>query len=232
MSKIEEFKNKIIEQGMSDEDFIELQKLLKRTKSNYHRRQHCYTTAIQFPLENAEQAIKLIKFGLDNYEDGWYTTYTSYLFIGKIYERMQDEKSAYDSYVLALKALGPEQQAYIEYLSIELLWMKLQIDNFEYSPELEEYFKLFSNTDEFSKSIKNNEFRFTIAQIVIALHYGQKDKVKAFYEQALEISKPNYVGKVEGILKKHHYDEKLKITSNVMHFLNEVKYFINKSTTK
>ncbi|MBR5321180.1 MAG: hypothetical protein IKU41_05010 [Clostridia bacterium] len=224
MTKIEEFENKIIKQGMTDEDFIEYQQLLKRVRDNFNKRQHCYTTAIQFPIKNAEQAIKLIKFGLDNYEDSWFTTYTSYLFIGKIYEKMQDEKSAYDSYVLALKTLSPEQQSYIDYLSIELLWMKLHMDNFQYSPELEDYCNLFSNTDEFSQSFKNNEFRIAIAQMVIALHYGENDKVKHFYQQALEISNPKYIGKAEGILNRHHYKEELKVTSRVTHFLNEVKF--------
>lgn len=223
MSKIEDFENKIIKKGMTDEDFIEYQKLLKRVRGNFNKRQHCYTTAIQFCTKNAEQAIRLINYGLENFEDGWFTTYTSYLFIGKIYEKMQDEKSAYDSYVLALKTLSAKQQSYIDHLAIELLWMKLHMDNFQYSPELEEYCKLFSNVDEFSQSFKNNEFRIAVAQIVIALHYGEIDKAKYFYEQALQISKPNYIGRIQEILKKHHYNEKLIVSPRVKQFLNDIK---------
>ncbi len=224
MTKIEEFENKIVKQGMTDEDFIEYQKLLKRVRGNFSKRQHCYTTAIQFPIKYAEQAIKLINYGLDNFEDGWFTTYTSHLFIGQIYEEMQDENNAYDSYVLALKALGPERKSYIDVLSIKLLWMKLHMDDFQYSPELEDYCNLFSNADEFSQSFKNNEFRIAVAQIVIALHYGKKDEAKRFYEQALEISKPDYIGRIQGILKKHHYNEKLTISPRAKHFLNELKF--------
>ena len=223
MSKIEEFEKKIIEQGMNDEDFIEYQQLLKRVRGNFNKRQHCYTTAIQFPVENAEQAINLIKYGLDNFEDGWFTTYTSYLFIGKIYEKIQDDKSAYDSYVLALNTLSPNQQSYIDHLAIELLWMKLHMDNFEYSLELEEYCNLFSKADEFSQSFKNNEFRMAVAQIVIALHYGEMEQAKFFYQQALEISNPNYIGRIQEILKKHHYNEKLIVSSRTKQFLKGLK---------
>ena len=48
MGKIDEFEEKIIKQGMSDEDFEEYKKLLKRVRGNFGKRQHCYTTAIQF----------------------------------------------------------------------------------------------------------------------------------------------------------------------------------------
>ena len=68
MSKIDEFERKIIKQGMTDEDFAEYQKLLKRVRGNFLKRQHCYTTAIQFPTKYADQAIKLIRYGLENFE--------------------------------------------------------------------------------------------------------------------------------------------------------------------
>ena len=94
MSKIDEFEQKIIKHGMTDEDFLEYGKLLKRVRGNLLKRQHCYTTAIQFSDEYAEQAVKLIQYGLENFEDGWFSTYTSYLYIGHIYEKARN--SAYE----------------------------------------------------------------------------------------------------------------------------------------
>ena len=82
MGKIDDFEKKLINQGMTDEDFVEYEKLLKRVRGNFSKRQHCYTTAIQFPRQYAEQAVKLIQYSLENFEDGWFTTYTSYLHIG------------------------------------------------------------------------------------------------------------------------------------------------------
>ena len=67
MGKIDDFEQKLIKQGMTDEDFIEYEKLLKRVRGNSSKCQHCYTTAIQFPRKYAEQAINLIQYGLDNF---------------------------------------------------------------------------------------------------------------------------------------------------------------------
>lgn len=57
MGKIDEFEQRIIQQGMTDDDFAEYEKLLKRVRGNFSKRQHCYTTAIQFPRKYAEQAV-------------------------------------------------------------------------------------------------------------------------------------------------------------------------------
>ena len=105
MGKIDEFERKIIEQGMTDEDFIEYEKMLKRIRDNFSKRQHCYTTAIQLPEKYSEQAVKLIQYGLDNFEDGWFSTYTSYLYMGHIYERIRNYQKAYESYLLAKESL-------------------------------------------------------------------------------------------------------------------------------
>ena len=69
IGKIDEFEQKLIKHGITDEDFVEYEKLLKRVRSNFSKRQHCYTTAIQIPRQYAEQAIKLIRYGLENFED-------------------------------------------------------------------------------------------------------------------------------------------------------------------
>ena len=41
MGKIDEFEKRLIEQGMNDEDFVEYQKMLKRVRGNFLKRQHC-----------------------------------------------------------------------------------------------------------------------------------------------------------------------------------------------
>lgn len=132
MGKIDAFEKKIITQGMRDEDFEEYAKLLKRIQGNFLKRQHCYMTASQFPPKFAEQAVKLIRYGLQNFEDDWFSTYNSYLYIGKIYEAAGNYQDAYDSYLLAMDALGEERDEYINELSLQLLWMRLHKDAFCY----------------------------------------------------------------------------------------------------
>lgn len=94
MSKIDEFEQKIIKNGFTEEDLKEYEKLLTRVRDNFLKRQHCYSTAIQFPVEYTEQAVSLIKYGLEKFEDaGWFSTYISYFNIGRIYQHFKNPVS-------------------------------------------------------------------------------------------------------------------------------------------
>ncbi|MBE6665100.1 MAG: hypothetical protein E7603_02615 [Ruminococcaceae bacterium] len=223
MSKIDQFETEIILNGMTDEDFIEYEKLLKKVRTPFSKRQHCYTTAIRFPCEYAEQAVKLIKYGLENFEDGWFSTYTSYLYIGHIYEKAREYQKAFDAYLSAKAVLGSEQQDYIEELSKDLLWMKLHIDAFQYSKELEDWFLCYEKIDAFSKSFVNSEFRLAVAGMVIALHYGKKDEAKQRLETAKQICLPNYTGKLNNILARHQYQDSFNETPESITFIQNMK---------
>lgn len=223
MGKIDEFEQKLIKQGMTDEDFAEYEKLLKRVRGNFLKRQHCYTTAIQFRPKYADQAVKLIQYGLDNFKDAWFSTYTSYLHMGHIYAENSNYFKAYESYLRAKEALGDDRADYIEELSKDLMWMKLHIDSFKYSVELEEYLSCYERTDDFSKSFINSEFKVAVTNIVICVHYGRIDEAKQFLERAKEICRPNYVGKLFNILARHNYKESLKATSESIAFVRRLK---------
>ncbi len=223
MGKIDEFEQRIIKQGMTDEDFLQYEKLLKRVRSNFSKRQHCYTTAIQFPCQYAEQAIKLIQYGLENFEDDWFSTYTSYLYIGHIYEGISNYQKAFDSYLLAKEALGEDHPGYVEELSKDLMWMKLHVDSFKYSAELEEYLCCYGKTSGFSKSFVNAEFKIAITNIVISMHHGRFAEAKQFLEKAMGVCKPNYVGKLYNILARHRYHESLNTTPEAIAFLQQLK---------
>ena len=223
MGKIDEFEQHIIKHGMTEEDFVEYEKLLKRVHGNFLKRQHCYTTAIQLPSQYAQQAIRLIQYGLDTFEDGWFSTYTSYLHIGHIYERITNYQKAYEAYLLAKEALGSDHSSYVEELSKDLMWMKLHVDSFQYSAELEEYLSCYKNTNDFSKSFVNSEFKIAIASIVVSMHHGELDEAKQFLEKAKDMCKPNYVGKLYNILARHKYYESLNVTPEAIAFLQKFK---------
>lgn len=223
MGKIDEFEQKIIKQGMTDADFVEYEKLLKMVRGNFSKCQHCYTTAIQFPLKYAEQAVKLIQYGLVNFEDGWFTTYTSYLYIGHIYEGISNYQKAFEAYLLAKEALGQDHPGYVQELSKDLMWMKLHVDSFKYSVELEEYLSCYEKTSDFSKSFLNAEFKIAIVNIVISLHHGRLDEAKRYLEKARGICKPNYVGKLYTILTRNNYNESLSTTPEAITFVQQLK---------
>ncbi len=223
MGKIDEFEQKLIEHGLTDEDFCEYEKLLKLVRSNFAKRQHCYTTAIQFPLQYAGQAVKLIQYGLENFEDGWFSTYTSYLYIGHIYEGISNYPEAFDAYLRAKEAPGSDHPEYVAELSKDLMWMKLHMDSFKYSVELEEYFSCYEKTSDFSKSFINAEFKAAIAKTVISMYHGRIDEAKQFLKIAKSIYQPYYVGKLYNTLARHQTYESLHTTPEAIAFVRQFK---------
>ena len=77
MTKIEEFENRIINTGLSDGDYAEYEKLLRRVHDNFLKLQHCYITAIKFSENRADSAVALIEWGLDKYPSDWFSTYSA-----------------------------------------------------------------------------------------------------------------------------------------------------------
>lgn len=223
MSKIEEFEQALIRNGMTDQNFEEYKILLKRVRGNYAKRQHCYTTAIQFHQKDTDQAIKLIRFGVEIFPDGWFTTYSSYLYIGKLYEAIGAYQNAYDSYRSAGNVLGPDQQGYIDELSGHIMWMRLHIDQFHYSEELESLYQQNNQASSFSKGLINNEFNLTIAKLVISLHHNRTEEAREAYAQATAIHSPSYISKMQRILAKHKYTDALTVTPEAVKFLKKTK---------
>ena len=222
MGKIDDFEQQLITQGMTDGDLAEYGKLLKRVRGNYARRQHCYTTAIQFPRHRADQAIRLIQYGLEQFDDGWFTTYTSHLYIGRIYENSGRYPEAFGAYLSAKQALGPGQGKYAAELSKDLLWMKLHADAFRYSAELEEYLACYETSGDFSKAFVNASFKAAIAKLVISMHYGKTGEARQFLETARSICEPGHTGALQPILARHRYSETWNPTPESLAFIREL----------
>lgn len=228
MSKIEDFENQIVTFGMRDGDLDKYAKFLRYVHEDDLKQQHCYSTALRFPPERAEQAVTLIRFGLQNFESSWFSVYTSYLSMGSIYEKAENYVKAYEAYLSANEALGGEHHAYYEnVLSSLLLWARLHMDTFRYSEETETYYRAFERSDEFSKSFLHQEFKCKVAQIVIFSHYGKYAEAKAALEAALEMCRPNFRGNLYGLLQKHRYTEVLPFTPEVVRFLKRSQTYLS-----
>ena len=223
MTKIEEYEKKLIKEGMPKEAYTEYEKLLKRVRGNFLRLQHCYTTAVQFPIKRSQEGVDLIKWGLEKYPDSWFPTYSAYYNIGIICERCRDYSAAYEAYQNAADVLNGDQLSYQRTISGNLLWMLLHLDNFSYSEQLEKYYVLFSETDDFEKAFINNEFRIAVAEIVIFAHKGMPDKAAKALERALRLSDPNIVSRIQGILDKYRVKDSLKNTPECAAFLKKIK---------
>ncbi len=224
MSKIEELKKKIIQDGMSDEDFEMFKLLLRRTRDDFLKNQHCYSTAVLFPKEYSEQAIKLIQYGLETFAgNDSYSRHCYYDDLSYIYFNIGEYDKAYQSLLKAVSIIEESKESCLVSPvsdAIKLLWIKLHVDNFEYSKEAEEHYKCYQKENEFSKALINHKFQMLIAEIIIFLHYKEREKAKLSYNKVLEMMKPEYKGELHSILKKHKCTEKLDITTETMDFLN------------
>jgi tetratricopeptide (TPR) repeat protein len=223
MTKIEAYENKLIKEGMSKEAYAEYEALLKRVRGNFLRLQHCYTTAVQFPTNRSQEGIDLIQWALEKFPDTWFPTYSAYYNMGIIHERCRNYPAAYEAYRKAAEALGNDRISYQRTISGNLMWMLLHIEGFKYSEQLEQYYALFSEIDDFEKAFINNEYRIAVAEIVIYSCKGITDKAEAALERALRLSNPNIVSRIQGILDKHRVKDALKNTPECVAFLKTVK---------
>ena len=156
MTKIEEFEKRIIYTGLSDDDFAEYEKLLRRVHDNFLKLQHCYITAIKFSENRADSAVALIEWGLDKFPSTWSPTYSALDYIGRIRERNGQYRLAYEAYLRAADVLGEDHLSYSITLSGSLMWMLLHIDNFTYSKQLEDYYNAFNCIDDFEKAFASS----------------------------------------------------------------------------
>ena len=223
MSKIEEYEKKLIKEGMPKEAYAEYETLLKRVRGNFLRLQHCYTTAVQFPINRAQEGIDLILWALEKFPADWFPTYYAYYNMGLIHERCRNYPAAYEAYGKAAGVLTKDQISYQRTISGNLMWMLLHVDHFKYSEQLEKYYTLFSEIDGFEKAFINNEFRIAVAEIVINSYKGITDKAATALERALRLSNPNIVSRIQGILDKHRVKDRLKNTPECAAFLKTVK---------
>ena len=121
MTKIEEFENRIITNGITEGDFAEYERLLRRVHDSFLKLQHCYITAIKFSDNRADSAVALIEWGLDKYPSDWFSTYSALDYIGRIRERNGQYRLAYEAYLRASDVLGEDQLAYSQTLAGSLM---------------------------------------------------------------------------------------------------------------
>lgn len=223
MTKLDEFEQKLIQNGISKDDFVEYERLLKRVNSNYNRLQHCYTMAVQLPEKYSERAAELIKWGLEKYPCDAVSTYRAYSNLGLIYEKNGQYRLAYDAYLQADAALDEEETSYHRVLTGDLLWTLLHADQFRYSEGLEHYYTLFNSSSDFDKSFLNHQFCLAVASLVISLHHGDAESAKQAYQEAKALADGNQTSRQEKLLKPKGIEDTLRITPECRRFLKRVK---------
>ena len=224
MSKIEELKKKIIQEGMTDEDFEQFKVLLRRTPGDFLKNQHCYTTAVSLSKENADQAIRLIEYGLETFsDDDLLGKQRAYTCLADVYYKINQYNKAYSSLKKAQGVAATEGNRLYVSCEMDMLWMKMHVDSFEYSEELEVLYSSCQKECEFTKALLNNQFKMTVAEIIIMLHHGRKNQAVDLYNKAVEMTDSEYKGALAGVLKKHKASESLDITEQAFEYLKSIQ---------
>lgn len=222
MTQIEIFENKLKKTGLYENALTEYAKLLKRVRGNFYRLQHCYTTAIDFSTKYWEDAVELIDFGIENYPDTWFPMYSAYRNKGLILERVNKYTEAYEAFLKAREYVA-DRKEYLSDSSADLLWPLMHKDNFQYSDELETYRnEIVDSEDEVFTGFVNVEFRVTVADVILALHYDDQERAKQKKREAQKISSPFYRSRLQDILDGHGYKDKLIISKECKNYLKSV----------
>lgn len=219
-TKIELFEEKLIEEGLTEEKLQEYEKLLKRAGNDWSRNQHCFITAHNFPVERLDDAIKLIEFGNKRYASEKSYLINSNLRLGWIYSQAGLHQQAYD--VFLSLSMNPDAYNHAGNLSWYLLDEKMHADQFNYSPELEEYIELCQRDNIITKSFLQNKFTLALAEFIVADYHKDYEKKQCYYDSICEMFEPGYRGPLYNHLKRHKYDEQLNITTECKSFLKNI----------
>lgn len=219
-TKIELFEDMLIEEGLAEEKLQEYEKLLKRAGNDWSRIQHCFMTAYEFPVKRLDDAIKLIEFGNKRYASEESYLIASNLRLGWIYSRAGLYQKAYDTFLsLSMKPDGYKCAGSLPWY---LLDAKMHADLFNYSLELEEYIELCQRDNIITKSFLQNKFTLAVAELIVADYHKDYDKKQRAYDAICEMFEPGYRGPLYNHLKKHKYDEQLKISTECEKFLDNI----------
>lgn len=230
MSKIDDFENKMIGNGMSDKDFEEYKLMLRRVHDKWNKYQHCIHAARRFAPQYYQRAIFLIEYAVDNFTDGGHYSLAldPYEAMGDIYFRAKKYDKAYNSYLRAIDKYDDNRQLDISVISEMLLWAKLHLDDFQYSEEIEKYYNDFIKGSDFYMALLNSRFRRYVAELVIYLHNKNTEYVKTAYKNVCTVLAPDYKGELYDILRKHKCTESIETTDEVISFLKKIdKSFSN-----
>lgn len=218
-TKIELFEDALTADGMTGDSLPEYERLLKRAGNDWSRIQHCFLTAYRFPVERLEEAVQLIEFGISKYGSKPGYTIPAYEMLGTIYERAGCYQKAYDTYI----SIFPDIRGFKGNYPWCLLNMKMHVDRFTYSEKLEEYLALCLAEDAFSKAFLKNRFLLALADYIIAGHDGNMERRGNAYDAICEMTGSEFKGPLYGLLKRHRYQEELKITDECRAFLDRIE---------
>jgi len=221
--KIAEIEKKLTESDCSEET-IELFKQALRRVPKANRCQHCYTTAVAMKPKFHKQAIALMEYGLEQYGDSWVDRMRSYHNIAIVFEQNGNYGEALASYRNALLSIDKNvRDSYEAEYAFHMMRMEMHFADFDYTDDLQKYYNIAVQDNEFSQAFQKKAFYRYIAEIIIFTKQEDPDGAKDAYYAATEMLKPNYVGPLTLLLKRKGYSETAGATEETLNFLKKFK---------
>ncbi|MBE6697363.1 MAG: hypothetical protein E7581_02460 [Ruminococcaceae bacterium] len=221
--KIAEIEKRLTESDCSEET-IELFKQALRHVPKANRCQHCYTTAVAMKPKFHKQAIALMEYGLEQYGDSWVDRMRSYHNIAIVFEQNGNYGEALASYRNALLSIDKNvRDSYEAEYAFHMMRMEMHFADFDYTDDLQKYYNIAVQDNEFSQAFQKKAFYRYIAEIIIFTKQEDPDGAKDAYYAATEMLKPNYVGPLTLLLKRKGYSETAGATEETLNFLKKFK---------
>lgn len=217
--KIAEIETKIANGDVSSETIEQYKAALKKVPRS-HRCQHCYTTAVSIGSRYYGQAIALIHYGLQ-YCDSWLDKMRAHYNIAVIYEMQKNYDNALLNYANALESVPNELKmpSYVPEFSAHLMRMEMHIHNFAYTDDLQRYYHLTIQADNFSRAFLKNSFYEAIAEIIIFKHDNKPTEMQHSLYKAKDMLSSRYTGALTALLKRKKHYEAIGATKEVLRFL-------------
>lgn len=215
MARIAEIEDVLLQNGVTEERLAVYAQCLRRAGSDYCRNQHCYTTAARFPAQRWEEAVRLIRFGMETYREDRLGMNQAREMLAYVYEKAGQYGKAHMLYAKA------------ETEGASVLWgllrTKILADQFRFSEELAGYYDRCMAQDEFLKDFLSNRFYLLAAGLILARQAEDRVQAQKYLRELLEICTPGYTGKNGEMMRQHGWEEGLTVPSECLAWLEKEK---------
>lgn len=219
--KLSEIKERIRQGEFSEELFAEFQTALKRVPEDL-RCQHCYTTAYDLRNTDPQNAIRMIRYGLDSFACSWIDRMRANRNLGLIYEGCKDYTAAREAFEIALSSIPEEKQEfYRPTLSMDILRAQLHCSKFEFTEYAEALYRAAMKADSFTAAFRHFIFYRSIMEIILAKrNHDPAAQAVACRNALLALDCDNVTAMDRLLLQKHHKDD-AHATEEALAFLSE-----------
>lgn len=184
--------------------------------------QTCYTTAYKMRKQSPEKAIEMIENAIADCECPWLDLMRANLNLGLIYEEIFNYEKAEQSFIKSLNA-APEKlkDNYEPEITINILRVYLHYTRFSFSERLYELYNISIKANTFTLSMRKNLFYVSLAEIIIAEHKKDNDRIKNAINNALKALDKTEKTETDRILKKHKYEDDAFASDEALQFLRK-----------